>query len=133
MVFPDKCACTDPGNIVGGAGGGGGGGPGPSATSFFSHQLNLRFFSKKTIIAKTPGGVQYFPGGGSNFSRGGGPSIRIQITCDFPGSGFGPLSPSGSSHGNSLFRCSAHGPEMCMSCVLDIIIKLFFLSLFMNL
>ena len=131
MVFPDQCACTDPGNIVGGAGG-----PGPSATSFFSHQLNLRFFSKKTIISKTPGGssifpgVQLFPGAGGG---GGGPSIRIQITCDFPGSGFRPLSTSGFSHENSLFRCSAHGLKMCMSCVLDIIVKLFFLSLFMNL
>ena len=51
-------------------GAGGGGGPGPSATSFFSHQLNLRFFSKKTIISKTPGGVQYFPGG-PTFPGGG--------------------------------------------------------------
>ena len=113
------------------------GGPGPSATSFFSHQLNLRFFSKKTIISKTPGesnifrGVQVFPGAGGG--GGGGPSIRIQITCDFPGSGFGPLSPSGFSHENSLFRCSAHGLKMCMSCVLEIIVNLFFLSLFMNL
>ena len=42
VVFPDHTACTDPGNIVGGARGGG---AGPSATSFFfSHQLNLRFF-----------------------------------------------------------------------------------------
>ena len=112
-------------------GSGGGGGPGPSATSFFSHQLNLRFFSTKTIVSKTPGGsnifrgVQLFPGAGG----GGGPSIRIKITCDFPGSGFGPLSPSGSSHENSLFRCSAHGLKMCMSSVLDIIVKLFFLSL----
>ena len=59
--------------------------------------------------------------------------LRIQITCDFPGGGFGPLSPSGSSHENSLFRCFAHGLKMCMSCALDIIVKLFFLSLFMNL
>ena len=48
----------------------------------------------------------------SNFSRGGGgggQSISIQITCDFPGGGFGPPIPSGSSHENSLFRCFAHG------------------------
>ena len=69
-------------------GGGGGAGLGPSATSFFSHQLNLRFFSfflsllvrsymsitpgkKKTIISKSPGGgVQYFPRGG-----GRGPTL----------------------------------------------------------
>ena len=121
VVFPDQCACTDPG------GAGGGGGPGPSATSFFSHQLNFRFFSKKTIISKTPGGSNIFRGGPTFHGGGGGPSIRIQITCDFPGSGFGPLSPSGSSHENSLFRCSADGLKMCMSCVLDIIVKLFFL------
>ena len=55
MVFSDHTACTDPANIVGGAGGGGGGGgggvggggPGPSATSFFSHQLYIRVFLKK--------------------------------------------------------------------------------------
>ena len=100
MVFPDHTACTDPGNIVGGAGGGGG--PGPSATSFFSHQLNLWFFLKKTIIFKDSregptfsggggggGGVKLYPGGGG----GGGQSIRIQITCDFPGGGFGPPFP----------------------------------------
>ena len=37
-----------------------------------------------------------FSGGGSNFSRGvggGGTSIRIQITCYFPGRGFGPPFP----------------------------------------
>ena len=58
-----------------GSGGGGWGGPGPSATSFFSHQLNLRFFSKKTIISKTPGGgVNIFRG--SNFSRGRGSKYK---------------------------------------------------------
>ena len=75
MVFPDQCACTDPGNIVGGAGGRGG--PGPSATSFFSHQLNLRFFSKKTIISKTPGVVQYFPGGPTFPGGGGGGGVQV--------------------------------------------------------
>ena len=58
--------------ISSGEPGGGGGCPGPSATSFLSHQLNLRFFSKKTIISKTPRG-----GGGPIFS--GGPA--------FPGGG----------------------------------------------
>ena len=52
--------------------GSGGGGPGPSATSFFSHQLNFRFFSKKTIISKTPGVVQYFLGGPTFPGDGGG-------------------------------------------------------------
>ena len=75
MVFPDHTACTDPGNIVGErGGGGGGGGPGPSATSFFSHQLNLGFFLKKTIIFQDSregptfsggeGGGKLYPGGG---------------------------------------------------------------------
>ena len=49
MVFHDHTACTDPGNIVGGAGGGGGV-PAHPPQVFFSHQLNLRFFLKKTII-----------------------------------------------------------------------------------
>ena len=97
MVFPDHTACTDPGNI----GGGGGGGPGPSATSFFSHQLNLRFFLKKTIIFQdlregpTFSGGGGGGGGGQTLPRGGGggQSIRIQITCNFPGGGFGPPFP----------------------------------------
>ena len=51
-----------------------GGGPGPSATSFFSHQLHLRFFLKKTVIFQDSregptfsgggGGVKLYPGGG---------------------------------------------------------------------
>ena len=132
VVFPDLTACTDPGNIVGGAGGGGGG-PGPSATSFFSHQLNLRFFLKKTIIFQdSREGPTFSGGGGLNFTRGGG-GQRIQITCDSPGVGSDPLSPSGSTHENSLFRCFAHGLKMCMSCALDIIVKLFSLSLFYEL
>ena len=48
----------------------------------------------------------------------------------FLGVGSDPLSPSGSSHENSLFRCFAHGLKMCMSCTFDIIVKLFSLSLF---
>ena len=47
----------------------------------------------------------------------------------FLGVGSDPLSPSGSSHENSLFRCFAHGLKMCMSSALDIIVKLFSLSL----
>ena len=75
MVFPDHTACTDPGNIVGGAGGGG---PGPSATSFFSHQLNLRFFLKKTIIFQDSREGPTFSGGGggSNFTGGGGSKYK---------------------------------------------------------
>ena len=53
----------------------GGGGPGPSATSFFSHQLNLRFFLKKTIIFQdSREGPTLSEGGVSNFTRGGGGS-----------------------------------------------------------
>ena len=47
--------------------------------------------------------------------------------------GSDPLSPFGSSHENSLFRCFAHGLKMCMSCALDIIVKLFSQSLFYEL
>ena len=118
----------------------GGGVPGPSATSFFSHQLNLRFFLKKTKIFQDSGEGPTFSGGGGGGGQtlpgggGGGQSIRIQITSDFPGGGFGPIfPPSGSSHENSLFRCFAHGLNMCMSCALDISVKLFSLSLFYEL
>ena len=70
MVFPDHTACTDPGNIVGGAGG-----PGPSATSVFSHQLNLRFFLKKTIIFQDSREGPTFSGGGSTLPGGGGVKV----------------------------------------------------------
>ena len=69
-----------------GGGGGGGGGSGPSATSFFSHQLNLRFFLKKTIIFQDSRGGPAFSGAGGGgmgktFPQGGrgGQSMRIQI------------------------------------------------------
>ena len=59
-----------------GSGGGGGWGPGPSATSFFSHQLNLRSFLKKTIVFQDSREGPTFSGGGggSNFTPGGGGS-----------------------------------------------------------
>ena len=112
MVFPDHSACTDPGNIVGGAAGWGG--PGPSATSFFSHQLNLRFFLKKTIIFQASregptfsgGGGGGGGGGGSNLTRGGGQSRRIRITCDFPAgrvrTPFPPLDPRMKTHSSDV-------------------------------
>ena len=68
----------------------GGGGPGPSATRFFSHQLNLQFFLKKTIIFQDSREGPTLPGGGGG---SGGQSIRIQIACDFPGGGFEPPFP----------------------------------------
>ena len=87
--------------ISSGSGGGGGVQAHPPQV-FFSHQLNLRFFLKKTIIYQdsregpTFSGGGGGGGGGSNFTRGeggGGESIRIQITCDFPWGGFGPPFP----------------------------------------
>ena len=78
----------------GSAGGGGGGVQAHPPQLFFSHQLNLRFFSKKTIIFQDSRVGQLFPGGGGG---GGGftgcPSIRIEITCYFPRGGFGPPFP----------------------------------------
>ena len=77
MVFPDDTACTDPGNIVGERGEGS---PGPSATSVFSHQLNLRFFLKKTIIFLDSREGPTFSGGGgggSNFTPGGGRGVKV--------------------------------------------------------
>ena len=109
--------------------GGGGGFQAHLQQVFFSHQLNLRFFLKKTIIFQDSREGPTFSGGGGGgvvklYPRG--QSIRIQINCDFHGMGSDPLSPSGSSHENSLFRCFAHGLKMCTSCALDIIVKLFF-------
>ena len=72
-------------------GSGGGGGPGPSATSFFCHQLYLRFFLKKTIIYQDSREGPTFSGGGGGGRAG--QSILIQITCDFPGGGFVPPFP----------------------------------------
>ena len=54
-------------------GAGGGGCLGPSASSFFSPQLNLRFFLKKTILFQDfREGPTFSGGGGSNFNPGGG-------------------------------------------------------------
>ena len=91
--------------------GGGGRGSRPIRHKFFSHQLNLRFFLKKTIIFQdsregptfSRGGVKLYPGGGG----GGGQSIRIQITCDFPGVGsvrtpFPPLDPRMKTHSSNV-------------------------------
>ena len=111
---------------------------GPSASSFFrSSTLFTVLFKENYNFPRLQRGSNIFRGGGggSNFNpgRGGGQSIRIQMTCDFPGGGFGPPFPSGSSYEHSLFRCFAHGLKMCMSCALDIIVKLFSLSLFYEL
>ena len=59
---------------------GGEGGPGPSATSFFSHQLSLRFFLKKTIIFQDSREGPTFSwggGGGSNFTGGVGRGVKV--------------------------------------------------------
>ena len=61
-------------------GSGGGGGPGPSATSFFSHQLNLRFFLKKTIIFQDSREDPTFSGGGGGvnlYAGGGGGLVKV--------------------------------------------------------
>ena len=56
-------------------------------------------------FTKDPEAVHYFPGGVSKFFQGGGGvqmliSIETHIrTCYFPGGQSGPLSPSGSGHG----------------------------------
>ena len=65
--------------------------------------------SKKTIIFKGFRGGPTFSRGGGNFFHGGGGggggggvqwiiSIETHITCDFPGGGGTPYSPSGSAH-----------------------------------
>ena len=54
--------------MVGGARGGWGG-LGPSPTSFFSHQLNLRFFLKKTILFQDSREGPTFRGGGGGGSK----------------------------------------------------------------
>ena len=121
VVLPDDTACTDPGNIVGGAGGGGR----PIRHKLFSHQLNLRFFSKKTILFQDSRGGPTFSGGEGGF--------KYKNPINFWFSWGWVRTPSGSSHENSLFRCFANGLKMCMPCALDIIVKLFSLSLFYEL
>ena len=75
MVFPDHTACTDPGNIVGGAGGGVLAHP-PQV--FFSHQLNLRFFLKKTMIFQdSREGPTFSGGGGQTLPGGGGGGVKV--------------------------------------------------------
>ena len=49
--------------------GGGGGGSRPIRHKFFSHQLNLRFFLKKTIIFQDFTEGQTFSGGGGGGSK----------------------------------------------------------------
>ena len=77
---------------------------------FYSLQRGSNgFIAEKTrlIFYQDPEGVHYFLGGGSNFFKGGGGG-RVQMpisietyicTCYFLGGVSGPLSPSGSAHG----------------------------------
>ena len=58
---------------------GGGGGSRPIRHKFFSHHLNLRFFSKKIIISKTPGEGPIFSGGGGPTFPGGGGLEGVQV------------------------------------------------------
>ena len=66
-------------------------------SSFFSHQLNLRFFLKKTNFSKTPERVQHLPGGGGglNFNTGGGGGkvLGSKKLVIFLGVGSDPLTP----------------------------------------
>ena len=83
---------------------------------FYSFTVAYQWFiSNKTIILQgfVGGGVQHFLGGShlfsgdQTFSREGGgwggvgglnANSKTHITCDFPGGGADPLSPSGSAH-----------------------------------
>ena len=57
----------------------------PLQTKFAGGIIKL-YFSKDQ-------GCPTFLGGGGGGGGGGGQSISIQITCDFPGGGFGPPIP----------------------------------------
>ena len=78
-------------------------------------------------FTKDPEGVHYFPGGGgvSNFFYGGGGvqmliSIETHIhTCYFPGGCPGPLSPSGSTHG----QCHHNGTIFITVPLLTIVVR----------
>ena len=96
MVFSDHTACTDPGNIVGGAGGGVQAHP-PQV--FSAVNLIYSSFLKKAIIFQDSREGPTFSGGG------GGQSKRIQITCDFLGwvrTPFPPLDPRMKTHSSDV-------------------------------
>ena len=112
-------SCADPGIFVrGGGGGGGGGGVQVSLTKksltffffFFFFFLVLSLFYRSQMVnfkeiyhflgsregltfSSFQGGVQLFPGGGSNCLF----RIETHITCDFPGEVRTPCPPSGSA------------------------------------
>ena len=99
-------------------GGGGWCGPGPSATSFFSHQLNLRSFLKKTIIFQDSREGPTFSGGGGGgggvvkLYPGGGQSISIVIFLGWVRTPFPPLDPCIKTHSSDVllmvWRCACH-------------------------
>ena len=78
-------------------------------------------------FTKDPEGVQYFPGGMSNFFQGGGGRVQMLIslethvrTCYFPGGGCpDPLSPSGSAH----WECHHNGTIFITVPLLIIIVR----------
>ena len=81
MVFPDDTACTDPGNIVGGAGWGGGVQAHPQQFFsvinliyvFFKENYNFpRLQRGSNIFRGGGGGGQTLPGGG-----GGGEGVKV--------------------------------------------------------
>ena len=77
-------------------------------------------------FTKDPEGVHYFPGGGGcqTFSIGVQMLISLEThvrTCYFPGGGVsGPLSPSGSAHG----QCHHNGTIFITVPLLTIIVRL---------
>ena len=86
------------------------------------------FIAEKTILILdqgSRGGPLYSGGGVSNFFQGGGGvqmliSIETHIrTCYFPGGVSGPLSPSGSAHG----QCHHNGTIFITVWLLTIIVR----------
>ena len=74
MVFPDHTACTDPGNIVGGAGGGGVQVHPPQVFSviiLFKENYNFPRLQRGSNIFR--GG-----GGGQTLIRGGGGGVKYK-------------------------------------------------------
>ena len=77
-------------------------------------------------FTKDPEGVHYYRGGVQLFYKGGGGGVQMPIsiethirTCYFPRGVSGPLSPSGSAHG----QCHRNGAIFITVPLLTIIVK----------
>ena len=133
--------CVDLGIFVMGGGGGGGSRPDSHKTAwtrfYFSPQLILQFtegsngFIAEKTFPRIQRGSKHFPEGGPTFSMGGGVqmliSIETHITCEFPGWGPDPLSPTGSAHENceglfTLKRASSLNKFNCFSRLITVYI-----------